>query len=78
LSGLLGPNSGAGGSSQKKPGFISGFISKKLLGDKKKERPITSIIEAKKVRDNPRAIEIVFAEKMVSAAGQYVSGVKRE
>ena len=71
LSGLLGPNSGSGGSSQKKTGFIQGFISKKLLGDKKKERPITSIIEAKKVRDNPRAIEIVFAEKNSNKAIVY-------
>ena len=66
-SGLLNP----GASSQKKTGFIQDFISKKLLGDKKKERAITSILEVKRVRDNPRAVEIVFAEKKSNKAIVY-------
>lgn len=70
LSGLLGAN-GSMASSQKKSGFISGFIQKKILGDKKKERPITSILDVKKVKDNPRAIEIVFAEKNSNKAIVY-------
>jgi hypothetical protein len=48
---------------EKKKGFITGFLQKKLLGDKRKPRPIASIIEVKKVKDNNRAIEIVFTEK---------------
>ena len=51
-------------SGEKKIGsFFTGFLQKKLLGDKRKARSINSIIEIKKVRDNNRAIEIVFAEK---------------
>lgn len=57
--------SNAVGSVEKKKSssFIAGFLSKKLLGDKRKERSINSIIEIKKLRDNPLAVEIVFAEK---------------
>ncbi len=57
--------------SQKKSSFISGFITKKLLGDKRKERPITSIIDVKKVKDNPKAIEIIFEEKNTHKAIVY-------
>jgi len=59
------PNPPVGSASgEKKIGsFITGFLSKKLLGDKRKPRPINCVIELKKVKDNPRALEIVFAEK---------------
>lgn len=48
---------------KKSSSFIAGFLSKKLLGDKRKERPINSIHSIKKLRDNPLALEIVFVEK---------------
>lgn len=54
-----------GGSFEKKKtgSFIADFLTKKLLGDKRKARPINSIIDIKKVKDNSSAIEIVFVEK---------------
>jgi hypothetical protein len=51
-----------GTSLEKKKGFISGLLSK-ISSEKKKERPIVSIVKIDRVRDNPLALEIVFAEK---------------
>ena len=59
-----------GASSVQKKGFISGLLSK-IQSDKRKERPISSILEIKRVRDNPRAIEIIFAEKNSNKAIVY-------
>jgi hypothetical protein len=58
-----GANAGAQGGSVKKSSFIGKFLSEKILGDKKKARPINSVIELKKVQGNNLALEIVFAEK---------------
>ncbi len=55
---------------EKKKGFISGLLSK-ISSDKRKERPIVSILEVRRVRDNPRAIEILFAEKNSNKAIVY-------
>ena len=71
LTGLMNQGGGGTPSSQKKSGFIQGFLSKNIFGDKKKERPISSILEVKRVRDNPRGIEIVFAEKNSNKAIVY-------
>jgi hypothetical protein len=57
-------------SMEKKKGFISGLLSK-ISSDKRKERPIVSILEVRRVRDNPRAIEILFAEKNSNKAIVY-------
>lgn len=48
---------------KKRSSFITGFLTKKLLGDKRKSKSISSLIDIKKVKDNHRAIEMVFAEK---------------
>ncbi len=57
------PGTNGQGGEKKKGSFIAEFLTKKLLGDKRKPRPINSIIDVKKVPDNPRAIEIVFNDK---------------
>jgi len=69
---MSGTSSGGMGASsiEKKKGFISGLLSK-ISSDKRKERPIVSILEVRRVRDNPRAIEILFAEKNSNKAIVY-------
>ena len=60
------PNGGGITSSsveKKKGSFISEFLTKKLIGDKRKPRPINAIRGIRKVEGNQQAIEIVFEEK---------------
>lgn len=57
-------------SMEKKKGFISGLLSK-ISSEKRKERPIASIIKIERVRDNPQALEIIFAEKNSNKAIVY-------
>jgi hypothetical protein len=55
---------------EKKKGFISGLLSK-ISSEKRKERPISSILKIERVRDNPLALEILFAEKNSNKAIVY-------
>lgn len=48
---------------KKKGSFIGEFLTKKLIGDKRKPRPINAIRGIRKVPGNALAIEIVFEEK---------------
>ena len=59
-----------GTSMEKKKGFISGLLSK-ISSEKRKERPISSILKIERVRDNPLALEILFAEKNSNKAIVY-------
>jgi hypothetical protein len=59
-----------GTSMEKKKGFISGLLSK-ISSEKRKERPIASILKIERVRDNPLALEILFAEKNSNKAIVY-------
>lgn len=59
-----------GTSMEKKKGFISGLLSK-MSSEKRKERPIASILKIERVRDNPLALEILFAEKNSNKAIVY-------
>jgi hypothetical protein len=59
-----------GTSIEKKKGFISGLLSK-ISSEKRKERPISSILKIERVRDNPLALEILFAEKNSNKAIVY-------
>ncbi len=54
---------GNGGQSKGKSSFIAEFLTKKLIGDKRKSRTINSIRGIRKVTGNNLAIEIVFEEK---------------
>lgn len=46
---------------KKRGSFFSGFLSKKILGVKRKSRPINSIDEIQKI--DSKTISIVFMEK---------------
>jgi len=59
-----------GTSMEKKKGFISGLLSK-ISSEKRKERPIALILKIERVRDNPLALEILFAEKNSNKAIVY-------
>ena len=48
---------------KKKGSFIGEFLTKKLIGEKRKPRPINAIRDIRKVPGNSLAIEIVFEEK---------------
>lgn len=48
---------------KKKGSFIAGFLSKKILGVKRKARAINTIDDIFKVENNNKTISIVFIEK---------------